>query len=62
MKKLLSLIGIVFSQILDQLWTLVALVIGWLVLEGSAKTTTANLVIAATIIWIITYRVRNPKE
>ena len=59
MKKLGKLIGIVFTQILDQLWTLVALIIGWLVLEGSAKTTTANLVMAATIIWIVTYKVRN---
>lgn len=59
MKKLAKLIGIVFTQILDQLWTLVALIIGWLVLEGSAKTTTANLVMAATIIWIVTYKIRN---
>lgn len=59
MKKLAKLIGIVFTQILDQLWTLVALIIGWLVLEGSAKTTTANLVIAATVIWIVTYKIRN---
>jgi hypothetical protein len=59
MKKILKTI---FMEILDQLWTIVALAVGWLVLEGSAKTMTANMVIGALIIWILTSRIRNPKE
>jgi len=59
MKKVLSTIA---REILDQLWTVIALVIGWLVLEGSAKTITANLVIGGLVVWIITSKFRNPKE
>lgn len=59
MKKILKTI---FMEILDQLWTIVALAVGWLVLEGSAKTMTANMVIGALVIWILTSRIRNPKE
>lgn len=59
MKKILKTI---FMETLDQLWTIVALAVGWLVLEGSAKTMTANMVIGALVIWILTSRIRNPKE
>lgn len=59
MKKILATIA---REILDQLWTVVALIIGWLVLEGTAKTVTANLVIGALIVWIITSKFRNTKE
>jgi hypothetical protein len=59
MKKLLKT---VFLEVLDQLWTIVALAVGWLVLEGSAKTVTANLVIGALIIWIVTAKVRKSKD
>lgn len=59
MKKILATIA---REFLDQLWTVIALVIGWLVLEGSAKTVTANLVIGGLVVWIVTARFRNPKE
>lgn len=59
MKKIIATIA---REFLDQLWTVIALVIGWLVLEGSAKTITANLVIGGLVIWIATSRFRNPKE
>lgn len=59
MKKILSTIA---REILDQLWTVVALIIGWLVLEGTAKTITANLVIGALVVWIVTSKFRNPKD
>lgn len=62
MKKILNGLMNIIRDVLDQIWTLVGLAIGWLVLEGSAKTTTANLVIGALIIWIVTHRIRNPKE
>ena len=62
MKKIVSALKTVFMEVLDQLWTLVALAVGWLVLEGSAKTMTANLVIVTLIIWIATSKVRNSNK
>ena len=62
MKKIKSALATIAREFLDQLWTIIALVIGWLVLEGSAKTVTANLVIGGLVLWIITARFRNPKE
>lgn len=59
MKKIASALKTVFMEVLDQLWTLVALAVGWLVLEGSAKTTTANIVIVTLIIWVATSKLRN---
>ena len=62
MKKIKSALATVAREILDQLWTVIALVIGWLVLEGTAKTVTPNLVIGGLIVWIATARFRNPKD
>lgn len=59
MKKIL---GTIAREFLDQLWTVVALVIGWLVLEGAAKTITGNLVIVSLIIWIATSSFRKSEE
>ena len=58
MKKIKAVLKTIALEFLDQLWTIIALVIGWLVLEGSAKTMTANLVIGGLILWIITARFR----
>jgi hypothetical protein len=62
MKKIASALKTIFMEILDQLWTLVALAVGWLVLEGSAKTMTANIVIVTLIIWVATSKVRNSNK
>ncbi len=51
-----------FRDMLDQAWTLLGLGTAYLVLEGSAKTVTGNLILATLGIWMITYRIRNPKE
>jgi len=59
MKKIASVLKTIFMEVLDQLWTLVALAVGWLVLEGSAKTMTANIVIVTLIVWIATSKIRN---
>jgi len=59
MKKIASALKTIFMEVLDQLWTLVALAVGWLVLEGSAKTTTANIVIVTLIVWVATSKIRN---
>lgn len=62
MKKIKAVLKTIFMEILDQLWTVIALAVGWLVLEGSAKTMTANLVIAGLVVWIATSKIRNSKE
>ena len=62
MKKIKSVLKTVALEFLDQLWTIIALVIGWLVLEGSAKTMTANLVIGGLVLWIVTSRFRKSGE
>jgi hypothetical protein len=62
MKKIASALKTIFTEVLDQLWTLVALAVGWLVLEGSAKTMTANIVIVTLIIWVATSKIRNSNK
>jgi len=49
-------------DLIDQIWTLVALVISWIVLEGSAKITTLKLIIVSTTIWILSFPFRYDKE
>lgn len=62
MKKIKSALKTIALEFLDQLWTVIALVIGWLVLEGSAKTMTANLVIGGLVVWIITAKFRKSQD
>jgi hypothetical protein len=49
-------------DMLEQSWTLLGLGTAWLVLEGSAKEVTGNLILITLGIWAATYRLRNPKE
>jgi hypothetical protein len=51
-----------FSDIFNQLWTLLGMFIAWVVLEGSAKTVVGYAIVMSTVIWGITYNLRNPKE
>ena len=46
----------------SEIWTFVGLFSAWLVLTGSAKTVIGKVTLASFIIWIITLRLRNPKE
>lgn len=62
MKKIINGIKNVLKDILDQAWTLLGMAVAWLVLEGSARDVTGNLIIITLTIWVLTYRVRNPKE
>lgn len=50
------------NDLLGQLWTLLGLIIAWIVLEGSAKTFVGWLILLATAIWLATYWVRNKVE
>ena len=51
-----------FSDIFNQLWTLLGMFIAWVVLEGSAKTVVGYSIILSMIIWGITFNLRNPKD
>jgi hypothetical protein len=50
------------KDLLDQAWTLVALVIGYIVLEGSARTLTGWLILGTLLVWVITFPMRYERE
>jgi hypothetical protein len=51
-----------FRDMADQAWTLLGMFIAWLVLEGSARTITGYAILASTVFWAATYKLRNPKD
>lgn len=59
MKKFL--VGL-FKDIIDQAWTLLGMAVAWLVLEGSAKELTGNLILITLTIWVLTYPLRRDKD
>jgi hypothetical protein len=61
MKFLKGLRGLV-KDIIDQSWTLLGMVVAWLVLEGSARDLTGMLILVTLAIWIITYPIRNRED
>lgn len=50
------------KDIADQLWTLLGMFIAWVVLDGSAKIIVGYSIIGTTIVWIITYPLRNKED
>jgi uncharacterized membrane protein YuzA (DUF378 family) len=50
------------NDLLGQAWTLLGMFVAWLVLEGSAKTVVGYAIIGTSVLWVITYPLRNPKE
>lgn len=50
------------SDIIGQLFTLLGMVVAWIVLEGSARTVVGYLIIGSTLIWVATYPIRNPRD
>jgi hypothetical protein len=36
--------------------------VAWVVLEGSAKTVVGYAIGITTLIWVVTYKARNPKD
>lgn len=62
MKKIITGLKNLFKDVLDQAWTLLGMAVAWLVLEGSARDITGTLILVTLAVWIITYRIRNPKE
>ena len=52
----------VFTDMIDQLWTLLGMFIAWVVLDGSAKTIVGYAIIGTLFAWAVTYPIRNPKD
>lgn len=50
-----------FKDIIDQSWTLLGMAVAWLVLEGSAKDLTANLILITLCVWVLTFPLRYEK-
>jgi hypothetical protein len=50
------------KDLLDQVWTLVALVIGYIVLDGTARTFTGWLILGTLTVWILTFPLRYERE
>jgi hypothetical protein len=58
----MKLIKEIIKDLIDQSWTLLGMVVAWLVLEGTAKQLTGNLILITLSVWIVTFRLRNPKN
>lgn len=58
----MKFIKALFKDLIDQAWTLVALAIGYIVLEGSARELTGWLIIGTLTVWIMTFPLRYDKE
>jgi hypothetical protein len=50
------------KDLLDQAWTLVALAIGYIVLEGTARTLTGWLILGTLAVWVLTFPLRYDRE
>jgi hypothetical protein len=50
------------KDLLGQSWTVLGLVVAWLVLEGSAKEVAGNLILFTLLVWIITFPLRNKSD
>ena len=50
------------SDFFSEIWTFVGLFSAWLVLTGSAKTVIGKITLASFVVWVLTLRLRNPKE
>ena len=47
-----------FSDIVNQVWTILGMFIAWVVMEGSAKTVVGYAIVLTFIIWVITLPIR----
>lgn len=50
------------ADFFSEIWTFVGLFSAWLVLTGSAKTVIGKVTLISFVIWIVTLRLRNPKD
>lgn len=50
------------KDIIEQSWTLLGMVVAWLVLEGSARDVVGALILITLGIWVITFPIRNKED
>ena len=50
------------ADFFNEIWTFVGLFSAWLVLTGSAKTVIGKVTLASFVVWMMTLRLRNPKD
>jgi hypothetical protein len=50
------------NDIVAQIWTVLGMFVAWIVLEGSAKSVVGWCILVVLAVWIVTFRLRNPKE
>lgn len=50
------------SDIIDEIYTLIGLFAGWLVLTGSAKVIIGKVIMIGFIVWIIRNRIKDFQE
>ena len=58
----MKFIKALLKDLIDQAWTLVALAIGYIVLEGSARELTGWLIVGTLLVWVLTFPLRYEKE
>ena len=51
-----------FSDIANQLWTLLGMFIAWVVLDGSTKTVVGYAIVGTLVAWAVTYPLRSSKD
>ena len=63
MERKVKFLKALAKDVLDQAWTLLGMMVAWLVLEGSAKELTGNLILITLLVWIVTFPIfRYEKE
>lgn len=61
-KKIKEFCKDISADFFSEIWTFVGLFSAWLVLTGSAKTVIGQVTLISFVVWVITLRLRNPKE
>jgi hypothetical protein len=50
------------NDLIGQIWTLLGMFVAWIVLDGSAKVVVGWCIVASLVLWVITFRLRNPSD
>jgi hypothetical protein len=58
----MKFIKALIKDIIEQAWTLLGMIVAWLVLEGSARDVTGMLIVITLAIWIITFPLRMDRD
>jgi len=61
-RKMMNFLFGLFRDLMDQVWTVVALLIGWVLLEGTARDVVGSMILITIVVWIVTYPTRHDPE